>query len=165
MNSLISDAYLLVGFIVVSMVMGAIHRRLTSSGSILAVLYCLPFTILHELTHFLVAFFTGGRPSSFSVWPKRVGQGWVLGSVSSVPTIISAAPTALAPLLLLALGYYAMSLWAIRPPWVPEYLILGILYACSAACIPSWQDMKVALKHPFSLLLWVSVAYIVLRLK
>ncbi len=112
----------------------------------------------------MVAFLTGGRPSSFSVLPKRVGHGWVLGSVSAVPTIVSAAPTALAPLGWLIIGYYAMTFWDVRPVWLPEYLIVAVLYACSAACTPSWQDLKMALTHPLSLLLWAVVAYIAILL-
>ena len=120
---------------------------------------------MHEMAHFVAAFLTGGRPSSFSVWPRREGKGWVLGSVSAVPTILSAVPTALAPLGWLVLGYYTRVFWNIRPVWVPEYSIVAVLYACSAACTPSRQDIKVVLKHPFSLLLWVGTAFIALRLK
>jgi hypothetical protein len=39
----------------------------------------LPGTLLHEMSHFLVAALTGGRPSSFSVIPRRVGAAYVLG--------------------------------------------------------------------------------------
>ncbi|OGT99019.1 MAG: hypothetical protein A2079_07295 [Geobacteraceae bacterium GWC2_48_7] len=155
---------LIIGFLIASMAMGAIHRRLSSSGSFIAVLYCLPFTIMHESSHFVAALLTGGRPSSFSVWPRRSGNGWILGSVTAVPTLLSATPTALAPLGWLAIGYYSVVLWEIRPMWMPEYLIVGILYACTAACTPSWQDIKVALTHPFSSLLWAIVAYILINL-
>jgi hypothetical protein len=155
----------IIGFLVSSVLMGAIHRRLSASGSFVAILYCLPFTIMHEMSHFIAAFLTGGRPSSFSVWPRRSGNGWVLGSVNAVPTLLSAAPTALAPLSWLVIGYYSMMFWDRRPEWMPEYLIVMILYACTAACTPSWQDVKVALTHPFSLLLWLAVMYIVMALK
>jgi uncharacterized membrane protein YbhN (UPF0104 family) len=57
-----------------------------------------------------------------------------------------------------------MVLWDLRPVRVPEYMIMVVLYACTAACTPSWQDIKVALSHPLSLLLWVAVAYIVITL-
>ncbi|MBV5329912.1 MAG: hypothetical protein JZU65_20175 [Chlorobium sp.] len=144
--------------------MGAIHRRLSSSGSFVVVIYCLPFTLMHEMSHFVVALLTGGRPSVFSVWPRRSENGWVLGSVSSAPTLLSAAPTALAPLGWLAVGYYSMALWDKRPVWIPDYMIMVILYACTAACSPSWQDIKVALTNPVSLLIYVAVAYIVLSL-
>jgi len=38
-----------------------------------------------------------------------------------------------------------------------------IVYACSAACTPSWQDIKVVLTHPLSLIVWVGVAYVAIR--
>ncbi len=160
MNSSLHSPHIIVGFLAASMVMGVLHRRLSSSGSFIAILYCLPFTFMHEMAHFMVALLTGGRPSSFSIWPRRAGGGWILGSVNSVPTILSAAPTALAPLVWLVIAYYVMVLWNLRPAWVPEYLIVVVLYACSAACTPSWQDIKVAIRNPFSLILWVGAAYI-----
>jgi len=152
---------MIIGFMIVSVVMGAIHRRLSSSGRYGAILYCFPFTVMHELSHFVAALLTGGRPSSLSVWPRRSGNGWVLGSVKSVPTLLSAAPTALAPFGWLVIGYYSMVLWDIRPVWLPEWLIVAVVYACSAACTPSWQDIKIALAHPFSLLLWSALTYII----
>jgi hypothetical protein len=164
LNSLLQSQPLIIGFLGASLILGALHRRLSSSGSIIAVLFCLPFTIMHELSHFVAALLTGGRPSSFSIWPRRRGDGWLLGSVSAVPTLLSAAPTALAPLGWLVIGYYLMVLWDLRPVWVPEYLIVAVLYSCSAACTPSWQDIRVALKHPLSLLLWAGGAYAVISL-
>jgi hypothetical protein len=151
--------YLITGYLTASIVMGAIHRRLSTSGSFIAILYSLPFTFMHEMSHFVAAFITGGRPSSFSIWPRRSKNGWVLGSVCSVPTLLSAAPTALAPLGWLVIGYYSMALWDVRPVWMPESLLVVILYACTAACTPSRQDITVALTHPFSLLLWTAIAY------
>jgi hypothetical protein len=115
---------------------------------------------MHELSHYFVALLTGGQPSSFSVWPKRVGNVWILGSVKATPTILSAAPTALAPLAWLAIGYSILVTWNLQLLHLSGYIIVVILYACSAACIPSWQDIKVALKHPLSLLLWMGGAYI-----
>lgn len=144
--------------------MGALHRRLASSGSLIAILYCLPFTLMHETAHFIVALVTGGRPSSLSVWPRRTAGGWVLGSVTAVPTILSAAPTALAPLGWLVIGFYVMKAWDLRPLWVPEYLVVVVLYACSAACTPSRQDIKAALKNPLSLFLWLGAAYLAVTL-
>ena len=164
MNNLLSDTPLYIGFLAASLVMGTLHRRLSLSGSFFAILYCLPFTVMHETAHYAAAFLTGGRPFSFNVWPRREGKGWVLGSVNFVPTILSAAPTALAPLGWLVIGYHVMVLWAFRPVWVPEYLIVAVLYACSAACTPSWQDLKAAVKNPFSLFLWVVAAYMVITL-
>lgn len=160
MNSQLQNPHVIIGFLAAAVVMGALHRRLSSSGSFLAILYCLPFTLMHESAHFMVALLTGGRPSSFSVWPRRTAGGWVLGSVSSVPTILSAAPTALAPLGWLVIGYYLLLLWDLRPVWVPEYMIVVVLYACTAACTPSRQDVTVAVKNPLSLFLWAGAAYL-----
>lgn len=165
MNSLLHSAPRVIGFLVVAAGMGAIHRHLSSSASFIAILYCLPFTLMHELSHFVAAFLTGGRPSSFSIWPRRAGGGWVLGSVNAVPTILSAVPTALAPLGWLVIGYYLLQYWDSRPVWVPEYLIVVALYACTAACTPSWQDIKVAMRNPLSLILWVGVVCLVIYLR
>jgi hypothetical protein len=164
LDKVLHNNSLIIGFLVLSIVLGVLHRRLSSSGSILALIYCLPFTIMHELSHFMVALITGGRPSSFSIWPRRTVNGWLLGSVSAVPTLLSAAPTALAPLGWLIAGYYVMKYWDVRPQWLPEYYILVILYACSAACMPSWQDINVAIKHPFSLALWGGGGYLAVML-
>ena len=151
---------MLIAFLIVSVVMGVIHRRLFLAGSFFVVLYCFPFTIMHEFSHFVAAFLTGGRPSSFTVWPRRSENGWILGSVRSIPTLLSSAPTALAPLGWLVIGYYAVALWDLRPLWIPEWMIVPIMYACSAASAPSWQDIKIALTHPLSLLLWIAIVYI-----
>ncbi len=151
---LISDTRALLGYLILSLILGACHRRITSSSSFLVILYCLPFTIMHETAHLLAAFFTGGHPSSWSIMPHRKGGGWVLGSVASVPNLLSACPTALAPLVWLLVGYGAMVYWERRPLWLPDYLLPLILYGCAAACVPSRQDFRILLKYPFSLLLW-----------
>ncbi|MHB8057774.1 MAG: hypothetical protein ACYDHC_07755 [Desulfuromonadaceae bacterium] len=39
MNSLLHSAPLVIGFLVVAAVMGVIHRRLSSSGSFIAILF------------------------------------------------------------------------------------------------------------------------------
>jgi hypothetical protein len=51
-----------------------------------------------------------------------------------------------------------------RPAWVPEYLIVVVLYACTAACTPSWQDIKIALTHPLSLMIYSAAAYIIIAI-
>lgn len=164
LNTLPHSPPLLIAFLAASVVMGAVHRRLSSSGSFIAILYCLPFTFMHEAAHYVVALLTGGRPSSFSIWPRRTAGGWVLGSVNTVPTILSAAPTALAPLGWLVIGYYVMVFWDFRPAWMPEYLLVAFLYACTASSTPSWQDIKVAASNPFSLILWTGGAYMMFQL-
>jgi hypothetical protein len=90
-----------------------------------------------------------GRPSGISVWPRRTPRGYVLGSARFANVRwFNAGVIGLAPLLLLlplAVGVLAWRLhaWqALRPAEVAwAYLIATLLYAC----LPSWQDIKVAL--------------------
>lgn len=136
-----------------------IHRQIARRGSFLLVLSNLPITIMHELAHISVALLLGGRPSGFSLWPKRELGGWRLGSVTARATLLSAAPTALAPLLWLLAG---VLLLAFRSELAGDSLsqlggvYLGA-YLCTAASIPSWQDLNVAVTHPLSLLFWGAI--------
>jgi hypothetical protein len=111
---------------------------------------------MHELAHFVMALLLGGKPSGLSLWPRREGGGWRLGSVTARATLLSAAPTALAPLLWLPLGGILLSF---RSEVAGESLarLCGVylaVYLCVAASIPSWQDLNVAITHPLSLLFW-----------
>lgn len=119
----------------------------------------LPITIMHELAHYMAALLLGGKPIGFTLWPKRENGTWRLGSVTAKVTILSAAPTALAPLLWLLVAGVLM---AGRAGLAGESLsmLCGIYvaaYMCAAASIPSWQDLKVAITHPLSLILWVAI--------
>jgi hypothetical protein len=133
-----------------------IHRQIARKGSFLLILSNLPVTIMHELAHFSVALLLGGRPSGFSLWPKREGGGWRLGSVTARATLLSAAPTALAPLLWLLAGGVLLAFRSeLAGGSLPQLgsIYLGA-YLCVAASIPSWQDLNVAVTHPLSLLFW-----------
>lgn len=135
---------------------GYVHRQIARNGALLLVLSNLPVTVMHELAHFVIALLLGGRPGGFSLWPRREGGGWRLGSVTARMTLLSAAPTALAPLLWLIIGG---ALLAFRSEVAGESLarLCGVylaVYLCVAASIPSWQDLHVAVTHPLSLLFW-----------
>lgn len=136
--------------------MGYIHRQIARNGAFFLVLSNLPVTIMHELAHFVVALLLGGRPNGFSLWPRREGGGWRLGSVTARATLLSAVPTALAPLIWLLIGGILL---AFRSEVAGESLarLCGVylaVYLCAAASIPSWQDLHVAVTHPLSLLFW-----------
>ena len=91
-------------FIALSLVLIHFARRW---GPLYALLVW-PGTLLHELSHWLVALVLGGRPSSLSVVPSRTERGWRLGAVgvrnvrwfNALP--IGAAPLLLAPLAAIA---------------------------------------------------------------
>ena len=68
-------------------------------------------TLCHELAHFSVGLLTNAEPIGLSVIPKRIkkpgkGHNWELGSVTFANLRwYNAAPSALAPLLVLALPF------------------------------------------------------------
>ncbi|HIJ80409.1 MAG TPA: hypothetical protein HPP76_01715 [Desulfuromonadales bacterium] len=138
---------------------GYIHRRIAMSGAFMLVLSNLPVTIMHEMAHFTVALLLGAKPTGFSIWPHREGNRWQLGSVSARVNFISAAPMALAPLLWLVAGLFLL----LQKDTIAQdslKILAGVylgVYLCIAASIPSRQDIKVALSHPMSLLLWVAI--------
>ena len=145
--------------VTVLVLIGAVHRRIAQKGSFLLVLTNLPVTILHEAAHYSAALLLGGSPTGFSLWPQRVRGGWRLGSVNARVTVISAAPTALAPLIwLCTAGMLLVKRTTLAGGSLP--VLCGIYlatYICSAAGIPSWQDIKVAVTHPVSFLLWSAI--------
>jgi hypothetical protein len=63
-------------------------------------------TITHEASHWIIGFITFANPQGFSIIPKKEGDAWTLGSVSFKNLgWYNAAPTALAPFLLLAIPF------------------------------------------------------------
>jgi hypothetical protein len=140
---------------------GTVHRRIAQKGTFFLLLSNLPVTILHEAAHYSVALLLGGQPSGFSLWPQRVKGGWRLGSVNARVTVISAAPTALAPVAwLFVAGVLMIKRTALAGGSLP--VLCGVYlaaYICSASSVPSWQDIKVAVTHPVSFLLWSSLLF------
>ena len=135
---------------------GFIHRRIAKRGAFFLVLSNLPITIMHELAHYTSALILGGKPIGFSLWPTLKNGTWQLGSVTARLTLISAAPTALAPLAWLFVGgLLLVDRSAMAGESLPTLCCIYLAtYICVAASIPSWQDIKVALIHPLSLILW-----------
>lgn len=136
-----------------------IHRKISNKGAFFLVITNLPMTIMHELSHFIMALLLGGRPTGLSLWPHREGNRWRLGSVTARLTLISALPTALAPIvwLLVALlilnGKEALA----HGSFHMLAIVYLAVYLCVSASIPSWQDIKVALAHPLSLITWAVI--------
>jgi hypothetical protein len=142
---------------------GLIHRQISTRGAFFLVLSNLPMTIMHELSHCIMALLLGGRPSGFSLWPRREGNRWRLGSVTARLTVISAVPTALAPLVWLLAGLVILNEKATIADGSLHLraAVYLVVYLCVSASIPSWQDIKVALTHPLSLFIWVVMIAIV----
>lgn len=99
--------------------LATIQGRVGRIGSFGMIMLALPATVLHELSHYLVALISGGRPTSFSIIPRsqsiEISGGtrkvWTLGSVGFHPNMVSAVPTALAPLLYLPAAGYLYVHW------------------------------------------------------
>jgi len=136
--------------------LAAAHGRIGTAGPLWQILYALPATVLHEMTHLIVAFITGGRPAGFSIIPHprltshadgSVSRSWVLGTVTirnAGP--ISSLPTGLSPLLLIPLAWFLYRHWF---GWfsadLPHTLFLYLaVYLCVAGAVPSTQDLRVA---------------------
>lgn len=113
------------------------------------VLLRLPSTILHEISHWLVALVLGGRPSLPSFWPSWNGRGWTLGAVEFSPSLLSAAPAALAPVLYLFPAFSLLG--STSPEW--WYFLAGFLLI--EAGTPSRVDFSLLLRNPLSVAFWL----------
>ena len=70
-------------------------------------LFLLPGTLVHELSHFLVALILNGQPTKLSIFPHRTDKGVLLGHViCNNPTWYNSLFIGLSPLLLLPLSVY-----------------------------------------------------------
>ena len=126
-------------------------------------LLLLPGTIAHELTHLVVGFVLHAKPHGFSIWPRRSGNGWMLGSVSFRNIgLLNGAFVAFAPLLLLPLAWLCL-IQVLMPLWIDGqwgwWLLAGYLTATALfAALPSFQDIKLG---GLSLLLYAVISALV----
>jgi len=132
-------------------------------------LLSLPGTIAHELTHLVVGFLVHAKPQGFSIWPRRRGNGWILGSVSFRNIgLLNGAFVAFAPLLLLPIAWLCL-IHVLVPLWIEgefgRWLLAGYLAATALfAALPSLQDIKLGglsllLYAAISVLLWWAYAH------
>jgi hypothetical protein len=117
-------------------------RRYDSS-----ILFYLAGTICHELAHYCVGLITLARPTSFTVIPRRTRREWTLGSVEFANLRwYNAAPTALAPFLILAIPL-AVAAVRVAHPWSFGWADLAIAFLLAPqflCCWPSRQDWLLA---------------------
>jgi len=105
-------------------------------------------TWLHEMMHLIYGFLLGAKPVSFSLWPRRVGDSWVLGSVGFTNlNIWNSAFVAFAPLTMVPVGV-ALFQWWLMPAYLAgsylEWLGAGYLVACCFfSCLPSTTDVRI----------------------
>jgi len=119
-------------------------------------IFTLAGTLCHELAHFVVGLVTFARPASLSVVPRRSAGGWQLGAVTLARVRwYNAAPSALAPLLVLMLPWWVAVLRT-APGWRFRWLDLALAVLLAPqflACWPSPADWKIACRSWPALLL------------
>lgn len=115
-----------------------------------------PGTVLHELSHWLVALVLGGQPSSLSVVPVRSERGWRLGAVGIRRVRgYNALPIGCAPLLLAPLAAFAF-VHAVRldaAHWA-HWALLYVATAAAVSCLPSLADWKLVWSRPLGSIAW-----------
>lgn len=131
-----------------SLLLALVIRALSARHPIFF-LFTLAGTITHELAHFCVGLLTWARPATFTVIPRRVGQGWELGSVKLTRVRwYNAAPSALAPFLVLLLPF-VVAWWRTRAGLHFQWLDLALAFAVAPqflACWPSSADWRISLR-------------------
>lgn len=131
--------------------LSVLHGRAARMGTLSMVLLRLPSTLLHELAHFLVGLVTFSGVSSFSLWPKRVDGGWILGSVQCRRLgPFSCFLVGLAP----ALVCLPAACWIFQLQTLSGYIGSFLLLTAS---VPSGQDIKVAFSSLVGSLFWLSL--------
>ena len=102
-------------------------------------------TLCHELAHFSVGLLTNAEPIGLSVIPKRIkkpgkGHNWELGSVTFANLRwYNAAPSALAPLLVLVLPF-AVAWWRTRHGLVFEPVDLALAFFLAPQFLSFWPS-------------------------
>lgn len=118
----------------------------------------LPATLIHELSHLLVALLLSASPRGFSLWPKRNSDTWQLGSVTcSNLRWWNCFPVAMSPVLVnLPLA------WWLHGQSATWHKVAA--FVCLAGAIPSWQDLKVSLTSLIGAGIWLAIVIgVVLR--
>lgn len=129
----------------------------TYTSIYLSALVNIPGTFLHEMSHFIVGLLLNAHPTRFDLFPKKQGDSYVMGSVSFRNTkFYNALPAALAPLLLLIVGYY-FNRWFflnVEVTYISYILYILLQTVIIENAVPSSQDFKVAFSYPLGLLLY-----------
>ena len=115
-----------------------------------------PGTLCHELCHWMVGKLLNGHPVHFTVFPRRVGNGFVLGFVTfSNLRWYNAFFIGLAPLLLLVAAY-GVFLGRLSGHPAFGWKEAGVVFALANllfGATPSWQDLRMAARSPIGWLL------------
>lgn len=149
-------------FLILSVVFLTRLKYATYNSLWMSALVNIPGTFLHELMHFLIGGFLNAQPCNFTLLPRRNLEGdYVMGSVAFRNiTFYNAVPAALAPLLLLPIGFYLNRYYL---PTMNVTLFNYIVYVLLQTiivenAIPSRTDFTVAGKFFSGVVLYIVLA-------
>lgn len=139
-------------FYLILLVIVLLHlKNATYRSMFMCALVNIPGTLLHELMHFSVGLFMNARPCNFTLFPRRGEDGrYVMGSVGFTNiTFYNAVPAAMAPLLLLPIGFYINRyiLPQIEPTFINYILYVFLQTVIIENAMPSGADFRVAKKY------------------
>jgi hypothetical protein len=143
-----TDAFLFaLAYQVPPVILGCLLRLVIPYPRLKAVVL-FPGTFVHELLHLIVGLILNGKPVTFSLWPRKVGQRqWVLGAVGFTNLRwYNAAFIGMAPLLAIVLAMVmtpALIGWTLRMEDLQQWLIAAPILSM---CLPSATDCKISLK-------------------
>ena len=143
----------------------AVVIRILAATHPIFFLFTVAGTVCHELAHFVAGFLTVAKPGAFTIIPQRKGRHWELGSVTLHRVRwYNAAPTALAPLLIIAIPF-AVAWWRTAGGnWRFEPADLLIAFALAPQFLSFWPsriDWKIAVRSwPYVIMIaaaaWIS---------
>jgi hypothetical protein len=126
-------------------------------------LFLLPGTFLHELSHYIVGLVLGAKPVNFSLIPnKKQGSAGHVGFQNI--NFFNAVPVALAPVFGggLALFWMYHNFWLNISDFSLVYQALGVYlsFAFFKTMLPSSTDIGIAFSYPLGLVLWGGCLYL-----
>ncbi len=139
---LIPDVVFLIAFVALA--------KLSARILPIYILFVLPGTLAHELSHWCVALVTNAQPKLPSILPRRTKAGWLLGQVVfSNPCWYNTALVTLAPLMLLPLAVWVyvdeIALLPLISVW--HWLALYVAVAAAFSTLPSATDIRLAWQY------------------
>ena len=153
LNTVLSNRF----FLILLVVMILCLKRRTYSSIFLAALINIPGTILHETAHFIVGLLLWAKPTSFSLFPKKNGDTYTMGSVGFRNIkFYNAFPAAMAPLALLWAAFW-LNNWYLANAKITiwNYLVFILLETVIIEnAVPSSTDFRVAFSRPLGIVLY-----------
>lgn len=153
LNTVLSNRF----FLILLVVMILCLKRRTYRSMFLAALINIPGTILHETAHFIVGLLLWAKPTTFSLFPKKSGDTYTMGSVGFRNiAFYNAFPSAMAPLALLWAAFWFNN-WYLTNAKITiwNYLVFILLETVIIEnAVPSSTDFRVAFSRPLGILLY-----------